>query len=82
MKKNIIFIVLVLLLVSIKSQAQVSDLFEETQHRNGYVSFAKIKKEKLPKAKTEKETIPLPRDCIAWFVNTRSTIPKHSTRLK
>lgn len=57
MKKNIIFIVLVLLLVSIKSQAQVSDLFEETQHRNGYVSFAKIKKEKLPKAKTEKETI-------------------------
>ena len=57
MKKNIIFIMLALLLVSIKSQAQVSDLFEEIQYKNGYVSFAKIKKEKLQKAKTEKETI-------------------------
>jgi hypothetical protein len=57
MKKDLTIIMLILLLGSLKSYAQVDDLFDEKQYRNGYVSFAKIKKEKSATAKTRKETI-------------------------
>ncbi len=54
MKKNVtIFMFALLLSISMKLQAQVREYTEETQHRNGYVSFAKIKKEKSATAKTE-----------------------------
>lgn len=57
MKKNITIIMLILLLIPVKSHTQTNDVFEEIQYKNGYISFAKIKKGKSIKVKTEDESI-------------------------
>lgn len=57
MNKSITIIILVLSVGSMELHAQTDELLEEKQYRSGYVSFAKVKKEKSATAKSGKEAI-------------------------